>query len=668
VLARVPSGPTRVRRAIVVALAGVPVVCALTLWGDMVVGGVPWGSGFPPMGPTLLLLLLVGGNALVGRTRPGARLGRGELLAIYAVWAVVAGLPGRGMLMFLLPNITAQLYYERAARAALFGLWVPPRLVPGRLDAVRALYEGLPEGGVDWGTWVGPLLWWSALYMALWLVPLGFSLLLGPAWAREERLAFPAAEIPLAITEDADRSPLGGLPRRGGLWRSLAFWIGVGVPVLVHGINALHAMNPLLPGLPLADVNLDAALADPPWSALRPLRLSLFPSLVGILYLAPVDLLFSLWFFFVLGRLLRVVGELGGLTEPGAPFGASIFPYTEAQGAGAFLAMALWLLWIGRRPLLESVRGVVTRDAGEAARCRWGWLALLTGGAGLLLWARGVGWSLPFAAAFFGLLLANALVLARLVAEGGMLWPLGPIGPEATLLTFTGSAHLAPATLTIAALQFQHGRDPRGWLAPHFFQGQRLCEAWESEAHERGRRPSTAPGAAGLAGLWLAALLLALAVTLPLGLAVITRHGGLGLGGAGRWAFTRFANEPFARLAAWLQEPTEPNVAGAAAFGVGAVVTLALAVARVQFSWWPFHPLGYALSGTPEQLLYAQMAPSFLLAWLFKQVTLRWGGLPLYRALRPAAIGLVLGDFVMGALGTVSTALTGISAYPIWPG
>jgi hypothetical protein len=79
VLARVPSAPTRVRRAIVVALASVPVVCALTLWGDLVVGGAPWCSGFPPLGPTLLLLL-VGVNALRGRARPGAWLGGGTVI------------------------------------------------------------------------------------------------------------------------------------------------------------------------------------------------------------------------------------------------------------------------------------------------------------------------------------------------------------------------------------------------------------------------------------------------------------------------------------------------------------------------------------------------------------------------------------------------------------
>src|SRR2546421_439885 len=47
--------PSARARPVIQDLAGVPDVCALTLWGDIVVGGRRWG-GFPPMGPTLMLL------------------------------------------------------------------------------------------------------------------------------------------------------------------------------------------------------------------------------------------------------------------------------------------------------------------------------------------------------------------------------------------------------------------------------------------------------------------------------------------------------------------------------------------------------------------------------------------------------------------------------------
>lgn len=655
-------------RAVLIALAGVPVACLLTLWGDLVVGGAPWGSGFPPLGPTLMLTVLAVVSAITGRRRPGARFAPGELLFAYAVWVVVAGLPGRGMAMFLLPNLTGFLYYERASREALFGHRVPEALAPRDSGAVRALYEGAPGAGVAWGVWVEPLLAWSALYLSLWLVGLGFSLLLGPVWAREERVTFPAAQLPLAIA-GAD----------GAIWRRGIFWVGVGVPVLLHGMNLLHAWNPLLPALPLADVNLDAALAERPWSALRPFRLSLFPALVGILYLAPVELLFSLWFFWGVGRAVRMVGELGGLTPPGAPFGVAVFPYTEAQGVGAVAALALWLLWRGRLSLQESLRGAVGGRGEERKRGRRGWLMLVTGASGLLLWSRAVGWNPGSATAFYGLLLASMLVYSRLIAEGGFLWPPAPTSPETGLLALTGAAHREPSDLTLLALQSQLARDPRGWLAPHFFHGERLVATERSAADprlppdDRDPRPAMSdrrltPGAALLPFLWLVALLLGLAVTLPLTLAFVTERGGLTLGGAGRWAFTHFANEPFVRLSAWLGEPAGPNLGAIVATAIGAVLAFGLALARARLLWWPFHPLGYVVSVTPEQLFYAQMILSFFLAWGFKYATLRWGGLPLYRTLRLAAMGLVLGDLAMGAFGSLVAALTDAPAPSVWPG
>jgi hypothetical protein len=659
-------------RAVGIALAGVPVVCMLTVWGDLVVGGAPWGSGFPPMGPTLLLLLLAGASALVARRRPGARLRADELLLLFAVWSVAAGVPGRGLAMLLLPNLTGHLYYERAARALLFGDRIPPGWAPGRPEAVRALYEG-SAGGVAWEAWAAPLLIASALALCLWLVPMGLALLLGPAWVREERVSYPAAQIPLALT-GAD-----GLPGERPLWRRLPFAVALLVPILLRGINLVHAVNPMLPGIPLTDVSLDAVIAERPWSALRPLRADLYPAVVGVLYLAPADLLGSFSVFWLVGRTVALLGAIEGLAPPGAPAGAAVFPYTAAQGAGATAVFALWLLWRGRRALGGSLRVAVT-GAGEApARDRCGWLLLLAGLLGIVFWARAAGWSAGIAVPFFALLLAGMLVLSRLVAEAGFLWPPGPAAPEGTLLALLGTARREPSDLALLALQSYQARDPRGWIAPHFFQGQRLLgEGLKGRGEERPAFPSPLPlspsdlpprfSLSGLAALWIAALLIALAVALPGLVGALTDRGALTLGGAGRWAFTHFANEPFVRLAAWLREPSEPSLAAAAATAVGGLVTLALAIARAHLTWWPFHPLGYIVSVSPDQLLYAQVAPSFFLAWLLKAVTLRWGGLTLYRALRPAAVALVIGDFAMAAVGTLFTAFTGISAPPTWPG
>ncbi|MBA3846395.1 MAG: hypothetical protein H0X45_07105 [Planctomycetes bacterium] len=77
------------------------------------------------------------------------------------------------------------------------------------------------------------------------------------------------------------------------------------------------------------------------------------------------------------------------------------------------------------------------------------------------------------------------------------------------------------------------------------------------------------------------------------------------------------------------------------AIGLGAVVTGAVGVARMFFAWWPFHPLGLAFA-----IGYGAQAGwfSFFVAWLAKFLTLRYGGVHLYRRLVPAAIGLAMGE------------------------
>jgi hypothetical protein len=281
------------------------------------------------------------------------------------------------------------------------------------------------------------------------------------------------------------------------------------------------------------------------------------------------------------------------------------------------------------------------------------------------------------------MLLAGMLVMSRLVAEAGFLWPPGPAAPDTALIGLLGAAHREPSDLTLLALQAHQGRDPRGWIAPHFFQGERLladgAHGETGRVRERGTGRQDVPALLApsptrpvapslLALLWLAGLLLATSVSLPALVAVLTERGALTLGGAGRWAFTHFANEPFVRLAAWLREPPAPSLPAAGAAAVGGLATLAMAVARARLSWWPFHPLGYLVSVSPDQLLYAQVAPSFALAWVLKALTLRWGGLSLFRILRPAAVGLVIGDFAMAAIAALLAALTGLTPQPMWPG
>jgi uncharacterized protein DUF6784 len=98
--------------------------------------------------------------------------------------------------------------------------------------------------------------------------------------------------------------------------------------------------------------------------------------------------------------------------------------------------------------------------------------------------------------------------------------------------------------------------------------------------------------------------------------------------------------------------------------GAGALITLALAALRSRFAWWPFHPVGFALGNSFEMdLLWCQ----FLVGWLCKVVSLRYGGVQAYRAALPFFIGLILGDYVIASLWTILGSMTGATMYRCFP-
>jgi hypothetical protein len=84
---------------------------------------------------------------------------------------------------------------------------------------------------------------------------------------------------------------------------------------------------------------------------------------------------------------------------------------------------------------------------------------------------------------------------------------------------------------------------------------------------------------------------------------------------------------------------------------------------RVNFVWWPFHPAGYALA-----LSYAMeyfWLPIFI-AWALKFLIIRYGGIGLHRRAIPFFLGLILGDYTMGALWAIVGPVLGIPTYKIY--
>jgi hypothetical protein len=281
---------------------------------------------------------------------------------------------------------------------------------------------------------------------------------------------------------------------------------------------------------------------------------------------------------------------------------------------------------------------------------------MLGGFTAIIVWCVRTGIPAWFAIAFFGFYFAVALVLSRLMAEGGVSWILAPILPDKLIFGLTGSGALSAQSIARLSLQVQHLRDTRQMIAPAIMQTGKL-------------RDEARISAGSFYALMLTGVCTALVLGVVISLPLFYGHGALtlapnsdGLQMSANVVPLTGVNQAAARLSHAV--PSSAGAAGGLCFGM--LTTLALSALRLRLPWWPLHPLGYALTGT-LQLGYAnKMLFSIILGWLFKTITLRFAGAKGYRYLRGVALGLICGDLLMGGILKLLDALLGPSGYAIF--
>ena len=91
--------------------------------------------------------------------------------------------------------------------------------------------------------------------------------------------------------------------------------------------------------------------------------------------------------------------------------------------------------------------------------------------------------------------------------------------------------------------------------------------------------------------------------------------------------------------------------------GLGGTIMAGLMYARHRFINWPLHYLGLPIATSrPISLGWF----SIMIGWLFKLFIVRYGGVRLYRAIRPFFIGLIVGQISCGASWMALDYLTGM--------
>lgn len=617
------------------------------LWvrqSEIVVLATQITESIPAIPGLAALLLLLPLNVALRRI-PGVRpLQRGELLTIFLFVTISSTMVGVGVTQFLFALMGTPFYFSTGGIPQIRDQ-LPRWLMPHDPEIARQLYEGSPTGAVPWSAWLLPGVCWLGFFLALWITLYCLMGLFYRTWAEDERLAFPLVSLPIEIA--------GGEDGRSRFFRNPVMWSGFGLAAGYNLVNILHALVPSVPAFGKF-FDLTPLVVNPPWNGITSLVFHIRPELIGLGFLVSTEISLTVWVAFLLEKLAAVAAVAAG-EPPGR------LPYEQEQGIGAYLTLAVLLCWLARSSLVRLWRTAwhpgVRGNVEDAAGARLLFMGLTVGFLAVWGFAVAAGMAAHVALVYLVLVLAVALVYGRLRAEAGvpLVW-LFPYYMQKNILLYAfGSAPFqatGPRTMPTWALFT--------FLARGYYPA---ITGYQVEALELARRSRI-----NLRHV-VGAITLAVIVGFVIGwynhLQPYYKYGAQQLRGEiwGSWiALPEY--QAAARYASTPRPPDLPRLYGA---GAGGLTVFLLWAFRLHFTGFWLHPLGYVMTCTYGSLIWS----SFLLVWIVKSLTLRYGGIALYHKSMPFFLGLALGHFLTaGILWGLAGAWTGdaVQGYPVFFG
>ena len=658
--------PERLRPALTVRslLIGTALLFGAVLWvrhSELLVHTINLTEATPPVPAIAALLLLALLHPLLRRLGPRFSLTRPEMVLIYFFVAIGSIMPSLAVVRMALPCATVPFYFATPENnMAALQEHIPSWLRPDDREAIRTLWEASEAGRVPWRAWVGPALHWTFFLTALWATALCLTALLRKSWMEEERLSFPLLYLPLDITEGTEGSA-GETP----FFRDPVMWVGFLLAVVFNVFNIVNSFNPAVPALGRR-YDIGALFTERPWSALQPLFISHRPEVVGLGYLVSLEVALSVWVFALAQRLSNVFAVALGWDISG-------FPFQQEQGGGAYMLIAILLLWRARGQLRAAARGLLggevawgaaaTQPPGERAEPlqrydpfppRLALAGLIVGIIVVLAWCSFAGMSLSAAALYLALLLGFAITYMRVRCETGTpsTWLFPWYQAKKLPLALMGAEYWldrgGPQTLTIWSMLFFLSRGFFFSSTAYPLEGYKASETLKSSARD-------------IAVAGLVAVALGLMMAWWMHLDTYYEYGGnvVESGGVSGGPRTGLTIREYQATAADLIKPSRPDNSRRAAVAVGAVIAGVLGLARSVHLRFPLHPLGYAMAAAYSYQIWG----GFFVVWVLKSLIFKLGGVRMYKRLTPAFIGLALGHFfTMGIAWAIIGSFYGVAA------
>ncbi len=592
-----------------------------------------------PMGNLMLTLLSIAVCAVLAKWFGKSFVfSQSEWIAIFSMGFISSLGPTYGISGYLVGVIVTPYYFGTPENrwAEFLHPYLPEWIIPSNSDgAMNWFYDGLPTGApVPWDVWMGPLFWWFTFIGAIGLAGFCASVIMRKQWAEHERLLYPALE-PIVEATSHPGSGQHWLPE---FMKGRAFWSGFGIVFFIFTFNMIAWFYPGFPQFPTAAGTwMNVGYNFPPqW---------VFISTVNICfsYFASLEVLFSLWFFDLFFTIEAGILDQVGITAFTRYYASHRYIW---QTTGACVTLALWWVLISRHHVKDAFKKALhpnsphIDDQKEMMSYRGAFIGLAVSCVYGVLWLLEAGMDVKVIVILFPAMFLCYGAISKILAESGLIYVNLPVSSVTLTTALLGGASAIPAAthamLYPTSVALNHFK---GFTFSMGMHANRLGDFVTSGK----RRLFWGLGVAFVVGMVASTLF-----TIWLGY----RIGGYNF--EPNWLIIHAGAGGYQGAVNAIVSPEPMEIIDYWFFVIGSVVMAGMLAIRYRFTWWPFHPIGFALSGT---MLGRLTSFTMFVAWLLKFLLLKFGGAPFYRKSKPFFIGMLMAYVAAVALGLVVDAI-----------
>ena len=583
--------------------------------------------------PTVLFTLVsvASVNLLLKRFFKGLALSEAELALTYIMVSVATALAGHDIIRQLVPLMANPFWYATPENEweDLFFRFIPTWLAVENRRILQGYFEGDKSAFESFWTadylnaWLTPVLAWTALVIVLLFVMLCMNIIVRKQWIEFEKLSYPLTVMPIEVIGNTSK-----------LFSNKFIWISFG---LAFALEILAGLNFLYPVVPALKAKFIIPFTERPWNTMGwagsgTLPVYVYPFAIGFGYLMPLDLSLSLWLFFLFWQAQDVFFNATGWTTASA--------LQTQQRAGAWIGIGVMAVWSSRRHIMRGLRGMFSSAGGDPLY-PFAVVGLVLGITFVVVFWLFAGLSPWVVISYFVIYYVFCTAITRMRAElGPPTHELHGAHPDQMMVWFMGTRPLGAANLTNTTLLSWLAYGYRSHPMPHQLEGFKIGSTFKLSEN----RLVVAMIVASIVG-----------AIMSIGGHVAIYH---------KYQFQRWGVGEFGRLQNWIAFPQTTDIESIQHMTFGFVFTVILTILKKGFLWWPFYPVGYAVS---DGWAMGWLWFSIFLGWLFKQLLFAGGGVKSYRRALPFFLGLIFGQFLAGSLWSLLAVILNKNMYTLFP-